>query len=59
MDVTGKVGARPGAGRGRRRSAAVAMTLAVGLVAGDPRRHFLIARRRGRQIEPIGTVGLG
>jgi hypothetical protein len=34
MDVTGKVGARPGAGRGRRRSAAVAMTLAVGLVAG-------------------------
>ena len=29
------------------------------LVAGDARRHFLISRRRGRQIEPIGTVGLG
>ena len=31
----------------------------VCLVAGDPRRHFLISRRSGRQIQPIGTVGLG
>ena len=31
----------------------------VGPVAGDPRRHFLISRRRGRQIEPLWTVGLG
>ena len=31
----------------------------VGLMASDARRHFLVSRRRGRQIEPLGTMGLG
>ena len=31
----------------------------VGLVAGNARRHFLISRRRGREIEPLWTVSLG